>query len=802
MKAKTTRVTLLILIALYLFFRWTFFPPLPGYSGHEKLPGLTEEVDVFTDDYGVPHIFAQNEKDLFFASGYIIARERLFQLSTIASAVRGELADFFGDGSLEDDIYLRTWGIPTISKKIIQNYDKEAMMVSQAFCDGINAYIDEIGNRVPPEFKILGKKPIKWLPSDLAGHGRMMAHDLQQSWKSEIMFGLVEQYYGPDKTAELMPAYEKNLPTIASMDMRKFWETFSEAVWDREESVREILGTNGVSIGSNNAVISGKRTESGKPLLMNDPHLKFRQPGVWYEMHIKGGRFDVSGVCLVGLPVPVIGQNENCAWGFTNVMADDMDFFVEKIHPNNPNLYLYGDEWKEMEMEEQTIPLHDGRDTTIVIRSTIHGPIISDIHPFLKNSDVAVSMSWAGAWETLELSALIQLNTMKNWEDFTNAVRDFSIPGQNMVYADKEGNIGWRPAVKLPVRKDGNSLLPRPGHLPEYDWKGTVPFDEMPFLLNPAKGYIVTANQKTVDDSYPYYISNMWADPSRAMRIEDLVKEKNKISLEDMKNIQRDILSPFARELTPYILRTEKGNETGNLKTAFNLLKNWDFREEAESPEALVFHVTLNRMFYNIYQDEFSAINPKLMEGLTNLTLFASRNLISTIKNNTSSWFDNVETGSVVESRDDVVYQSIVEAVDEIEKKVGKNPATWSWGKIHHLTYPHNMGKIKALDWIFGLNVGPFESGGSAMTVNNGEYDISKPYNQIVGPSMRRIVDFSDLNATQMILPAGESGRPNSPHYDDQADMFISGKYRTTAFDENFIRESDSFKHLVLIPSE
>jgi len=300
MKAKTTRVTLLILIAIYLFFRWTFFPPLPDYSGHQKLPEITEEVDVYTDGYGVPHIFADNEKDLFFATGYIIARERLFQLSTIASAVRGELSAFFGDQSLEDDIYIRTWGIPTIAQKIVNSYDDETIMVSLAFCDGINAYINEIGDRLPLEFKILGKKPIKWKPSDMAGQGRMMAHDLQQSWKSELMFGLVQQYYGSEKTAELMPAYEKNLPTIAPENRKKFWEKFSETVWDREESVRKILGTNGVSIGSNNAVISGKLTQSGKPLLMNDPHLKFRQPGVWYEMHIKGGRFDVSGVCFGG----------------------------------------------------------------------------------------------------------------------------------------------------------------------------------------------------------------------------------------------------------------------------------------------------------------------------------------------------------------------------------------------------------------------------------------------------------------------------------------------------------------------
>jgi len=800
MKSKSARAIILILIALYLFFRWYFFPPLPTYSGSQKLAGIQEEVNVYFDEYGVPHIFAENEKDLFFSAGYIAARERLFQLSTIASAVRGELAVFFGDNSLADDVYLRTWGIPEISQKIVKGYDEETLMIAEMFCAGINAYIDEKGSRLPVEFKILGKKPIKWQPSDVAGYGRMMAHDLQQSWKAEIMFGLIQAYFGAEKTAELMPAYEKNNPTIAAQYDENTWEKFAEVVLERENSIREILGTNGMSIGSNSGVISGKRTESGEPLLMNDPHLGFSQPCVWYEMHLKGGRFNVSGVYLAGLPVPIIGQNEDCAWGFTNVMTDDIDFFIEKIHPDKPNMYLHGETWQKMELVKQVIPLQDGRDTTIVVRATNHGPIISDIHPFLKDNNHAISMSWTGSWATRELSALIKLSTMKNWEDFTNAVKDFAVPGQNMVYADKHGNIGWRPAVRLPIRKEGESLLPRPGHLPEYDWKGVVPFEEMPYVFNPEKGYIVTANQKTIDDSYPHYISNMWADPSRAKRIEELIQEKKEIDVEDIMEIQTDVVSPFARELTPYFLNVEKGDETGNVKTAFEFLRNWNGNETAESAAALVFHVALNRLYYNVYNDELSEINPKLMEGLTSLTLFASRNLLWTIRENTSSWFDNIETENKIETRDEIIYKSIVEAVSEIENAIGKNPSKWAWGKLHTLTHPHAMGKIKPLNWLFGLNVGPFPTGGSAMTVNNGEYKISKPYRQIVGPSMRRIVDFSDLSSTKMILPTGQSGVPNNPHYNDQAEMFVSGQYRTTRFDEEDIKRSDSFQHLVLTP--
>lgn len=564
--------------------------------------------------------------------------------------------------------------------------------------------------------------------------------------------------------------------------------------------MRRILGTNGTSIGSNNGVISGRLAQTEGPLLMNDPHLVFSQPAIWYELHLKGGRFNVSGVCLAGLPVPIIGQNEHCAWGFTNVMTDDLDFFVEKTHPDNPNLYQYGNEWVSMEIEEQTIPLPNSRDTTIAIRTTIHGPVISDIHPALRNGKTVISMSWTGHWLTNEMGALIKLGTMKNWDDFSTAVRDFAVPGQNIVYADKEGNIGWRPATRIPVRINGHNLLPRPGADPSYAWQGTVPFEEMPFLLNPEKGYIITANQKTIDDSYKHYISNMWADPSRAQRIEEMVTEKETINIADLKAIQNDVTSPFARELTPFIFNTEKGNETGNIKKAFAMLRHWDGNESPASASAAIFHVILNKLFYNLYYDELAEINHQLMEGLTTLTLFASRNLLWTLEENQSSWFDDIETNDVIESRDDIIYQSVVDAVAEMEAKFGTNPNKWSWGELHTLTHPHALGGIKILNWLFGLNVGPFPSGGSAMTVNNGEYDIIKPYNQKIGASMRRIVDMSDLNATQTVLPTGQSGLSHSPQYDDQAEMFVTGQYRTIPFDENFIRTSKDFQHLFIIP--
>ena len=259
---------------------------------------------------------------------------------------------------------------------------------------------------------------------------------------------------------------------------------------NQELFLEDLLGYNSSVSGSNNWVISGARTKSGKPLLANDPHLKFTQPPRWYEMHLKGGRFNVSGLCLAGIPMPIIGQNEHIAWGLTNSMVDDMDFFIETINSQNRNQYLYNGKWEEMKIITETIPLKNNRDTTITIRLTHHGPIITDVHSLLNEDTVSISMAWTGNWLTKEIDGLFGISTSKNWSDFTSAVKNYGVPGQNIVYADVEGNIGWRSAVYIPIRKQGSSLIPRPGDDPSYDWQGRVPYSEMPFLYNPESGYI------------------------------------------------------------------------------------------------------------------------------------------------------------------------------------------------------------------------------------------------------------------------------------------------------------------------
>ena len=792
-----TAVGFLVLI-FFWFWVWLHHP-LPRYEGEIQLDGLTSSVDVFFDEWAVPHVFARNEDDLFYAAGYLAARERLFQLSTVALGVRGELASALGDDFLSTDIYLRTWRIHDTAKKMVAAMDVNKRSIYNSFCNGINSRIQEIKNDPPIEFKILGMDPPLWDPTIVAGYERMMAHEMQGAWEPEIVYGAIASYFGEEKLAEIIPGYADDKPTIAAIEYDQFKPVF-DAVLDQEFALRDLFGEHNADIGSNNWVISGSRTASGKPLLANDPHLVFTQPPRWFEMHLKGGRFDVSGVCIAGIPVPVIGQNKHVAWGFTNTMVDDVDFFVETINPDNKNEYRHDDKWLPMTVLEETIPLQNGEDTTIVIRMTHHGPIISDIHSLLRNDDTAMSMSWTGHWVTKEMDAWVGINTMKNWDDFTKALKNFGVPGQNIVYADADGNIGWRPAVFVPVRKEGFSMVPRPGNDSQYDWKGKVPYSQMPYLFNPPGGYISTANNKTIGDNFPYYISGLWADPSRAEQIKKRLDTLVNAAVEDMKSIQLELTSPFAQEITPYILAVEKGDETGNLARAFRYLREWNGVEGVDSEAALIFHAFMRSLTINLYGDELSLLGKNYLDAYTGLNYLVNRNIREVLKNKNSSWIDNIETKLKIESLDEIIYTSIVGAVDELESNYGINHSNWKWGDAHSVTHRHLLSKVRFLNWLFDLSVGPYRSGGSDKTPNAGGYSFHKPYHQTSGASMRRIVDFSNLNETQFILPTGQSGIPGSPHYRDQAQLYHSGQYRTTWFEEDYIRTEENFRHLVLIP--
>ena len=796
MQNKIARFFLVGLVFSIILFKYMFHVSLPQYSGSKQLPGVDDSVEVFFDEYATPHVFATNEKDLFYVSGYLMARERLFQLSLSAASGRGELSLFIGDDRLSSDIYLRTFGIPFIAKELDKKLDDKTRKLLFAYCQGINDWIDESENNWPIEFRILRSKPIKWKTSDVIAFSRLMAYELQQSWKGEIILGALVEELGIKYAKGLFPNDPDDIMIATPYNnMGAFYNKISK----EERKIRSLIGMDGTVMGSNSWVINGNKTESGKPILSNDPHLGTKHPSWWYEMHLKGGKFNISGVCLPGMPIPIIGQNENAAWGFTNIMIDDMDFFIEKINPNNPNQYKHDNSWKEITIRKETIKLKSGSDTTITVRSTHHGPIITDIHGSLKNSKKQISMTWSGHFMSDELPTLIKMATIKNWDDFSDAVKTFSVPGQNIIYADINGNIGWRPAVKIPIRKNAKNLLPRPGEDSSYDWNGFVPFNEMPFLLNPKKGFIATANNKTIDDSFPYYISNQWASPSRIKRIEEMLKDKTSTNLDYMQEIQMDQKSHLALEIVNHLLKTKSNDNNKWLNKGRNILSEWDFIESPNSKGALVYHYILNALLKNIYGDEMNKIGENYLIDFVNQPMVPVRSLISLLRAPNSIWFDDINTNEV-ESKSQILEKSIVDGIRLLEKDFGNNDNKWKWSKTHTITQSHAMGSQKILNTLFNFNLGPFPSGGSSGSINKAEYKLLKDFDVAVAPSMRRIVDFNNLNETKFILPGGQSGLQNSPHYKDQSELYKLGKYRTTYFDENYIRLNIK-NRLVLLPN-
>ena len=794
----------LIVIFVVVLFAWLYLDyPLPQYEGELTLEGLQNPVEVYFDDYAVPHIYAENEHDLFLVAGFIAARERLFQMTSTAAAAEGRLAELFGKTALADDIYLRTWGIPQVARKLADNMHPEAREITSNFCDGINAYIDAAGPNLPIEFKLLGIRPIRWTPAHATGYQRLMAHNLTFSWKAEVVLGQVAYMLGEERLRELWPFYPEDLSFLVP-GSRELYGHLWGALFDRDESLKGIQQMAGGHIGSNNWVLSGSRTTTGKPILANDPHLPFSQPARWYEMHLVGGRFNVSGMCLAGIPVPVLGHNGACAWGFTNLMVDDVDFFVETVNGENRDQYFHDGEWRDMNVREEIVAVKGEEDTTIVLRETHHGPVISDIHPILREGDLVVSMRWGGHDLSDEIYSILKLNIMENWDDFSDAAKAFGVPGQNVVYADTAGNIGWRPFSRIPVRKGGRNLVPVPGDSSEWDWKGYVPFEEMPAVLNPPSGFIATANHKVFDDAFPYYVSSFWEDPSRAQRIWEVLGQKTGISIREVKETQRDVISPFARDMAKFFVAAADNDSkevNGNLVRAVEFLRGWNGDHSVDSPEAPLFNAALLRLLENVYADEMNLMGEKFYEGWLALPSMSLKNLRYALQNGWSSWFDNVETKDELESRDDILRLSLEQGVHDLERLLGPDPSSWRWGRVHKLTHKHAIGsKSRLLDALVGFNVGPFETGGANTTINNGEFLLNDPYDQVNGPSFRRIVDLANLSETLLIIPTGQSGLPKSPHYDDQAALYHSGKYRRTYFREETVKNS-GFRLLTFSPS-
>jgi len=499
---------------------------------------------------------------------------------------------------------------------------------------------------------------------------------------------------------------------------------------------------------------------------------------------------------LPGMPSVIIGANEHVAWGFTNVMADDADFYIEKINPANPNQYEFMGSWEDMKIKEEVIKVKGGDDVKFKVRLTRHGPIVDEINQYKEPKNTSLSMRWT-AYDTLQAYPFIELNTAKSVDDIEKAVADFKCPGQNWVYADDNGNIGFWAAVAIPIRDGFSGAVPVPGWDGKHEWKGYVPTGQQPHLRNPIRGWIATANNKHVGDDYPYPISHYYTMPDRFVRIKEMITAKQKFDTQDFANMQADFYVVLAKEWVPMMMASLSLSGTQlseNGKKAKAALKNWDFVAGAEDIAPTIFHATINAMVKNTFKKRLGEDLYGQYLKNKDVVFNAMRNLIAA---NQSVWFDDPDTAEK-ESINDIVGKSFTEAVLYLEEKMGSSVEDWKWGDLHTLTLYHPFGKSSALMGYF-MNIGPNPMGGSLATVNPQPYKLSDPWEVYHGASLRYIIDFANRKNSRRVIPAGISGNFMSPHYDDQAKLWRTGKYRPFVLDRKSV-EADARYTLKMLP--
>ena len=539
---KILRVVLIVLLIVILITPlagWLWLRrSLPQVNGKVTVAGLSGAVEIVRDRNGIPYIYGKTDHDAFFALGYVHAQDRLWQMELQRRIGAGRLSEVLGDATIETDQFLRTLGVYRAAEASWPALAPEAQSALQAYADGVNTFLAE-GHPLPPEFVILGFKPEPWQPADSLVWAKMMSWNLGDTYGDDLLRGQMTAALGPERAAQLMPGYPAGTPIILPPD------AMAAELLRVDNVLRETLGLGDKSNGSNNWVVNGARTASGKPLLANDPHLGAQIPAIWYLAGIQGDKVHAVGATLPGLPAVVIGHNDEIAWGVTNLGPDVQDLYIERVNPANPGQYEVNGQWTDLQVVPEEIKVK-GEEKPIdwAARATRHGPLISDV---TDERGHALALRWPALDPgDTTMNAFLAINYARNWDDFTAAMRDYIGPSQNFVFADRAGNIGYFGPGRIPVRAKGDGTTPVPGWTDEYAWTGWIPFEQLPHAYNPADGYVVTANNKVVPDDYPYFITTDWAPPYRAKRIVELLTAKNGLTPDDYARIQGDQASAQA----------------------------------------------------------------------------------------------------------------------------------------------------------------------------------------------------------------------------------------------------------------
>lgn len=776
----------------------------PVLEGSMTIPGLSGKVEIIRDRWGVPHIYASTNRDLFFAQGFVHAQDRLWQMETHRRLARGRLAELVGEVALETDRASRAFGFDRIGQADWATPGALWHEAMEAYAAGVNAYLSSPRRRLPVEFTLLGHRPEPWTPRDSNAFARLVSWELSHAWCSEITRAQLIEAVGPERAAELEISYPPENPVTLPLGVE----------FRRLEPTAGLPGAGGPHLargqGSNSWVVSGAHTTTGRPFLCNDTHLNITTPSIWYEAHLEGGDFRVIGFSIPGVPGIMIGHNERIAWGITLAFTDCEDLFVEQFEdgagerasgPKPP--YRYAGQWLEAEVVAEPIRVK-GRPEPVAneVVITRHGPLIGDVVG-CPGKKLAISSMALRPGPVID--AWLGLDLAKGWDDFAAACRKLEAPQLNITYADVDGNIGYWVTGKVPVRAKGSGMVPAVGWTGEQEWVSEVPAAEMPHALNPAAGYLVTCNNRMVPDSYPHYLGSVWMNGFRARRLTSLIEEAlaagRRLGPKEFAAMQTDFMClpglEFVRRLEAF-----DGGGDPDLELALRLLRAWDGRLTADCLGGTVYEVARRTILADVLG---RALGPELVARVLGLgshpllypvNEYNGQDVVALLRmlDDPDSWWLGQAGG-----REAVVRRGLGETVRWLRAKLGPDERGWRWGRLHRIFFPHAMGAMPPLDRVF--NLGPGAIGGDNDTpwmtglVPGPSYDANG-----AAPAMRQIIDLADFDRSLFLVVPGQSGNQAGRHRDDLTRLWLQGEYQPMAWSRPEVEEVAETR-LVLEPA-
>jgi penicillin amidase len=766
---------LVISIALILFARYEIVKSNPQTEGSIAIPGLLGKVMVDRDAFGVPRITASTEHDLYVAVGFVQGQDRLWQMDMARRIGMGRLSELFGEATVPFDRMFRIIGLRRTAEAIERKLSPELRDHLQWYSDGVNACISLSKGKYPVEFDMLRYEPEPWTPLHTLIVGRLLFWELNLSWWTDLTYGGIARRLGVEKAKSLVPGWDASSKPMVSETEWRLYSELRSGYLKTAQAYAQASGRVALQGGSNAWVVGPAKSERHGVLLANDTHLRLQAPSQWYEMEYQSPGVHAGGMTIPGAPVVVAGRNDLIAWGVTNVMADDADFYLERLDSTDQSKYLYGGQWYPLTVVRESLYVKGKSDPVMVdVRSTKHGPIVTDIVTPLQHAkpEFVASMRWTGSDPDDQFHALELINRAGSWNQFVAALKEYPGPGQNFVYGDAEGNIGHYAAMKLPDRGSAAGVFPGEGWNPQDEWKGFVPFERLPHRFNPPEGYIASANNKLTDDSYPYHISDLWEPSARIERLRSVLDpDSAKFTAEDFRRLQVDQYSSFAKTIVPYILAACKDTAGQDRQRVREYLRNWNHTFSTEDIATSIYQQFMVSFLRNTFADE---LGDDLYHDWAMLVNVPLRVISREIEHDSSAWFDDVRTPGV-ESRDDIIRRSLDEALGELRGRAGDDMKLWRWGDLHTVTLQHPFGLQKPLDKVF--NIGPFPFPGGSTALTSGEFNLTEPFAVSVGPSFRQVFDLGS-DEVRSILPTGESGQALAPHYSDQTEYWLHGGLR------------------------